>query len=403
MKLSKPLLKLMLLAVVLRVLVAGLLFHPDIKTIAFQTSFLKQGVINIYPYLINNRTSLPLKEEFVYFPLTYFTIGGYQTLITNFLGANFERWLIDADANSVVNNPNVIIYLIFLKLPLLLVDLSIAFLLLNYFKDRKKGLDAMILWLFNPFTIILIYAFSNIDLYTVLLTLIAFLYIKREKILIASVFVGLAISFKLYPLLFVPFLFLKAKDTKEKILSVLIPLFIFLITIIPFWSQAFVNSALLSGLSTRIFSPSFAIGFGESMILGLFLMTILFVSNWLLKTKISLFNNFIILLLVIFSFSHFHISWLLWISPFLVITVVNKPKLAWPIFFWSIIAMSIPMFYQDRSMTISLFRIYSTWYDLLPTPFIAIQKFYDPYAFQSLLHSILAGISVVLSYKLLKK
>ena len=95
--------KLLVLAVALRLLVSGLLFHPDIKTIAFQTSFLKHGVFNIYPYLINNKISLPLKEEFVYFPLTYFTLGGYQTLIAKVLGNDFDVWLSDAGANSVVN------------------------------------------------------------------------------------------------------------------------------------------------------------------------------------------------------------------------------------------------------------------------------------------------------------
>ncbi|EKD94543.1 MAG: hypothetical protein ACD_26C00034G0078 [uncultured bacterium] len=394
--------KLLILAIILRLLVSGLLFHPDIKTIAFQTSFLKKGITNIYPYLINNRASLPLKEEFVYFPLTYFTIGGYQAIISTFLGSNFDSWLHDAGANSVVNNPSIIRYLILLKLPLLFADIFIAFLLLKFFKNKKQREQAFTLWLFNPFTIILIYAFSNIDLYAVLLTLIAFLYLKKEKLLNASVFLGLAISFKLYPLLFVPFLFLKAKDTKEKVLSVVIPISIFLFTIIPFWSQSFVNSALLSGLSTRIFSPNFSIGFGESMITGLFLIAVLFFAGWVMDMKIKLFNYFTVLLLILFSFSHFHISWLLWIAPFSVILVIKKPQLSWPIFLWSVFAVSIPLFYADRAMTISLFRIYSTWYDLLPTPFIVMQKFFDPYVFQSMLHSVLAGLSVVLSYKLLK-
>ena len=398
----KSLSKLLIIAIILRLLVSGLMFHPDIKTIAFQTSFLKKGVINIYPYLINNRISLPLKEEFVYFPLTYFVIGGYQAIITPILGNNFNNWLTDAGANSVVNNPNIIRYLILLKLPLLFMDIFIAFLLLSFFKRKEDGEKAFTLWLFNPFTIILIYAFSNIDIYAVLLTVIAFLYIKREKLLTASVFLGLAIAFKLYPLLFVPFLFLKAKDIKEKVLSVVIPISIFLFTVIPFWSQAFVNSALLSGLSTRIFSPNFTIGFGESIILGLLLLSVLFVFAWMYEKNIRLFKYFVVLLLILFSFSHFHISWLLWIAPFLVILVVQKPTLCWPIFLWPVLAMSIPLFYADRAMTISLFRIYSTWYDLLPTPFLVIQKFYDPLGVQSMIHSVLAGLSIVISFNLLK-
>jgi hypothetical protein len=394
--------KLLIIAVLLRLLVSGLLFHPDIKTIAFQTSFLKTGVTDIYTYLTNNKATLPLKEEFVYFPLTYFTLGGYQAIVSPLLGNGFDKWLADGSANSVVNNPNIFKYLIALKLPLILVDIAIAYLLLGFFVDRKKGELAFELWLFNPFTIILIYAFSNIDLYAVLLTLIAFLLIKQEKIIKASAVLGLAIAFKLYPLLFVPFLIVKGKNTKEKILAALIPISIFVATLLPFWSTNFVNSALLSGLSTRIFSPNFVIGFGESMIVGLMLLSIMFGYAWINEKSINLFNYFVVLLLTLFSFSHFHISWLLWIAPFLVILVIERPKLALPVFLWSTLAISIPFLYNDRSMTISLFRIYTSWFDLLPIPFTIVQKFYDPFGLQSMIHSLLAGISVVLSYNIFK-
>lgn len=394
--------KLVIIAIALRLLVSGLLFHPDIKTIAFQTSFLRQGVYDVYNYLSINKTNLPIKEEFVYFPLTYFTIGGYQAVIAPLLGNGFDAWLSDAGANSVTNNPNIFSFLIFLKLPLLIMDILIAYLLLKFFKEKEKGEKAFELWLFNPFTIVLIYAFSNIDLYAVMLTLIAFLLVKQQKLINASIVLGIAVAFKLYPLLLLPFLFVKAKDSKEKILTVLIPASIFILTLIPFWSKAFVNAALISGLSTRIFSPNFVIGFGESMIIGLFLLSILFMYAWINETKINLFNYFVVLLLILFSFSHFHISWLLWIAPFLVILVVKYPKLVWPIFLWSVLAISIPFLYNDRSMTISLFRIYTNWFDLLPIPFTVVQKFYDPYGLQSVIHSLLAGVSVVLSYNILK-
>ncbi len=391
-----------IIAVLIRLLVSGLLFHPDIKTIAFQTSFLKDGVTDIYTHLVNNRANLTLKEEFVYFPLTYFTIGSYQTVLSFVLGPGFGDWLKDANANSVVNNPNIFSYLIFLKLPLLAMDMVIAFLLLKFFKDRKAGERAFELWLFNPFTIVLIYAFSNIDLYTVLLTLIAFLLIKQEKLFASLVVFGFAISFKLYPLLFLPFLFAKAKDMKEKLLTISVPLVIFMATLIPFWSKNFVNSALVSGLSTRIFSPNFDIGMGESVIVGLFLLSILFCYSWVNERQINLFNYFVVLLLILFSFSHYHVSWLLWVAPFLVVLVIKSTKLSWLILLWSILAISIPFLYNDRSMSISLFRIYSSWFDLLPIPFTVVQKVYDPFGMQSIIHSLMAGISVVLSYNLLK-
>lgn len=395
--------KLIVLAIVLRLLVSAFLFHPDIKTYNFQASFLKKGVVNIYSYLIANKATLPLKDEFVYFPLTYFILGGYQAITSGILGSGFDSWLADAGANSVVNNPNIFRYLVVLKFPYLVLDIGIAFLLLNYFKDKKKGEKAFIIWLFNPFTILIIYAFSNIDIFSVLLTLIAFLFIKREKLLQASVFLGIASCFKLYPLLFIPFLFLKGKNLKEKLVVSFIPVLIWVIVILPFWSPAFVQSALISGLTTRIFNPGFSIGFNESIIIGLFLLSALFFYNWFFDKKNKLFNYWIIFLFLIFSFSHFHVAWLLWAAPFMVILAIKRSSLSFPIFILSALAIAIPMFYQDRSMTISLFRIYTTWYDLLPTPFVVLQKIYDPYNFMSILHSALAGGALVVGYKIFKE
>jgi hypothetical protein len=393
--------KLLVLAIVLRLLVAAFLFHPDIKTFNFQASFLKKGVINIYSYLVDNNKTLTLKDGFVYFPLTYLTLGSYQWLATPILGSGFDSWLANASSSSMVKDPNIFGYLIILKLPYLILDISIAFLLKKFFDDKKVGEKAFTPWLFNPFTIILIYAYSNVDIFVVLLTTAAFLLIRKSKLILASVLLGLAAGFKLYPFLFIPFIFLNARSAKEKILTVLIPTIILIFIVIPFWSQAFIESALVSGLTTRIFNPGFAVGFGESMIVGILCMSILFFYAWTTDRKINIFNYALITLLVIFSFSHFHIAWLLWVAPFLVVLVCKKPAFSVPIFLLALLSFMIPMLYDDRSMTISLFRIYSTWYDLIPTPFALVQKVYDPYNLQSILHSLLAGGSLVLGSKLL--
>lgn len=395
---------LLILAIALRILVAGFLFHPDIKTYNFQSSFLKRGVFNIYSFLVENKKTLPFKEEFVYFPLTYFAVGGYQWIASPILGSSFNSWLANANSNSFVRDPNIFKYLLVLKLPYLILDILIAFLLKKFFDEKEKGEKAFTLWLFNPFTIVLIYAFSNIDIYAVLLTLVAFLIItakadmsssdviKKEKLLQATAVLGLAAGFKLYPILFIPFLILKAKDLKEKILVGVIPALILGVVISPFWSQDFVHSALISGLTTGIFNTSFA-----TLASGLFFY------EWLIDKRQKPLYYWIILLLSIFSFSHFHIAWLLWVAPFIVILVVKKPVLSLPLFLLATFAFVIPTLYEDRSMTISLFRVYSTWYDLLPTPFSVLEKFYDPYNLRNILHSVVAGGSLLIAYKILRK
>jgi hypothetical protein len=385
--------KLLVLAIFLRILVAMFLFQPDIKTYNYQASFLKKGVFNIYTYLVDNKKTLPLKDDFVYFPLTYFVLGGYQVIASPVLGNGFNSWLADAGANSVVANSNIFKYLLVLKLPYLILDIAIAFLLMEFFENNEDKKKAFIFWLFNPFTIILLYAYSNVDIFPVILTILAFLMLKKQKLFSASLLLGLASGFKLYPLLFVPFLFLAGRTLKEKVLLALTPVVTFGVIILPFLSTAFFQSALVSGLTTGIFTSTFST----------LAVAILFFYAVLIDKKINLFNYWVALFLIIFSFSLFHIQWLLWIAPFLVILAVRKPKLSWLIFLFGVLAFAIPFLYQDRFMTISLFRIYTTWFDLLPTPFTFIQRVYDPANLQTVIQSILAGGSLVFIYRIFKE
>lgn len=395
--------KILIWAIALRLLVAGLLFHPDIKIYNFQSSFLKRGVLNIYSYLSENKKTLPFKEEFVYFPLTYFVVGGYQWVAAPVLGKNFDSWLANASSNSFVRDPNIFRYLITLKIPYLILDILIAFLLKRFFYDKKQAEKAFIFWLFNPFTIFVIYAFSNIDIYAVLLTVVAFLLLNSNKLLLASGIIGLAAGFKLYPVLLIPFLIFKARDVREKFLVTIIPILILGLIILPFWSSAFIQSALVSGLTTRIFNPGFSIGFNESAIVSLLAISVLFFYAWVIDKQVNLMNYWVVVLFSIFAFSHFHVAWLIWVAPFIVILAIKNKKLSLPLFLLATIAMIIPMLYQDRSMTVSLFRIYTTWYDLLPTPFTLVEKFYDPYNLQSILHTVLAGGLIVIGVKLFTK
>lgn len=395
--------KLLILAIVLRLLVATFYFHPDIKTYNFQASFLRHGVFNIYAYLVNNKATLPIKEEFVYFPLTYITVGGYQAIVAPILGKGFDAWLSNANVNGFVKDPGIFKYLLVLKLPILAVDIGIAYLLMKFFDDRKDKKKAFVFWLFNPFTIAIFYVFSNVDIYPIALTVASLLFAKKNKLLASSLLLGVAAGFKLYPILLVPFLFLKAGNLKEKLTVIIGPLITVGIITFPFLSSAFIQSALISGLTTRIFNPGFSIGFGESNVVGLTGLVALFFYGLLIDKKINPLHYWITIFLLIFSFSHFNIQWLAWVAPFVVILAVEKPKLAVTLFVLSIAAFLIPPLYEDRSMSVGLIRVYSTLYDLLPTPFVAIQSIFDPYSLQSILHSFLAGGSSIVVYNIFKE
>ncbi len=379
-------------------------FHPDIKTYHFQSSFLKYGVFNIYSYLAANKGNLPIKEDFVYFPLTYLFLGTYQILTAPLLGSQFDTWLIDA-SEQARETIGTFRYLFVLKIPYLLIDLLIPFLLIRFFESTEQKRKAVILWLFNPFSIVIIYIFSNLDIIPVALSLISLLLLRSKKIILSGIILGLAAGFKAYPVVFLPFLILHTKNLKQGIKLFLATVITLLLIILPFWSQAFLNSAFISGLTTRLAYPSVPIGFGEALMIGVIAMAVLFIMA-LMEDNLSLdklWLSIFFALLLLFSTIHYHIAWLLWIIPFLIIfylTQENKVgKLAWA---WFSLAMLIPLTFDDKFMTVSTLSVISPLYNLLPTPFLILQKIYDPFLVQGLIHSILFGISIVLIFKTFK-
>lgn len=395
--------KLFLLAILLRLLIMPFYFHPDIKTYSYQSSFLKSGVFNIYSYLVENKNSLPIREEFVYFPLTYFLLGTYQIAASPLLGPNFSSWLSDA-SSSVVEKVGTFRYLFILKLPYLIVDLIIPFLLIKFFDSDTKRRKAFILWLFNPISIAIIYIFSNVDIFPVALSLISLLLFQKKNFLLSSLCLGVAIGFKAYPILFLPFLLLFVNNTRKLILMLSVIIIILTALIIPFWSDAFVHSALLSSLTTRLIFPGIGIGFGESLMIGVVSLSVLFFSALNVSNeKVNQAWYYLAsILLLLFSSIHYHIQWLLWVMPFLILLNVLHSNLTKLIWIWASLAFLIPLLYDDKSMSISLLSAVSTLYNLLPTPFLIIEHLYDPNLVQGIIHSLMFGIGLVLVWKSLQ-
>ncbi len=389
--------KFFLLAILIRILIMPFFFHPDIKTYYFQSSFLQKGIWNIYPYLVDNKGKLPLKEEFVYFPLTYIFLGSYEIMAKPFLGPEFSTWLSDASQESV-NRVGVFRYLFILKFPYLLLDLTVAFLLIRFFSNPEEKKKAFILWLFNPISLVIIYFYSNLDITPATLILSSILMLRSKKVILSGVLLGAAVSFKAYPLIFLPLLLIYLNNYKERLKFVSSLVIFLIVTILPFFSKAFVNSALISGLTTRIAFPSIPIGFGEALMVGVVPLAIFFIKLLVdgYLDKVNLFKYCFWILLLMFSTIHFHIQWLMWIIPFLILFSVTEKRLSKFAWFWISLAILIPFLYDDRSMTISLLSTLSLLYNLLPTPFLIMSSIYDTYLMQSILHSLIFSISVVL-------
>jgi len=375
--------KLILGAIFLRLLVMPFLFHPDIKVYSFQASHLKQGVWNIYE-----------REEFVYQPLTYLFLGSYQTLIQS-LARGLNNWLADSSGGAITN-PSLYWYLILLKLPILIFDLLVGFLLY-----KLMGKKALTLWLFNPLTIVLLYVFSNVDIFPLFFVLLSCLFYKKDKNLLSAIALGVGAGFKMYPLLLLPFFLISQKDWRRMIIYLAGALGTFFLILMPFMGPAMLQSSLVSGLSTRIFQGQMPLGFGESLYPAVIGLVVIYLLAYL-KKDIPMENWIVILLLTLFSFIHFHIQWLMWGAPFVLMVWLKNEKIKPLLLVAILLAFSIPLMYNDKFMGASLFTPISSLFSLIPTPFAVVQKVFDPYVIQGVLHSALVGITIMLGYKLLK-
>lgn len=402
---SRQIISLVALALLLRLLIIPFYFHPDIKTYHFQASFLRQGIVNIYSYLENNKKSLPTKEEFVYFPLTYFFLGSYQILASPFLGSQFQGWLADSQVQTYPSAPYVFRYLFILKLPYLIFDFLIAVGLVNFFNSQKDKKRALIIWLFNPISLILIYVYSNVDVQPVFFSLLSLTLAKNRRLMLSALMLAIGAGFKAYPIIFLPIILLNTDSGRVRLKILATVVFTLgLINGLFLTSAAFLSSAVSSGLTTRLLYPGLSIGFGESLMLGLISLGALG-SYILVKKQLKGDQNYIYylsILLLIFSFSHFHIQWVLWLLPLVVILNIHLPKFNLVSWIITLIAFSIPLLYEDSFMSVALLGVISPIYKVLPTPFAIFSRFNDPFIFQSALHSILAGGSLILVYQLLR-
>ncbi|RJQ24509.1 DUF2029 domain-containing protein [Candidatus Parcubacteria bacterium] len=396
--------RVLILAIIIRVLLMPFSFHPDIKVYNFQSSFLKKGIMDIYSYIPLNKDKLSIKEEYVYFPLTYFSIGAYQIITIPLFGDDFIDWLSDA-SQTANERVGVFRYLFLLKLPYLFFDLIIAFLLMSFFSNNSQKRKVFSYWLFNPFSLVLVYVFSNIDIIPVTLTVLSLLLALRKKITLAALLLGIAAGFKGYPLLFIPFLLLYSRSLKERILVSFFSFGMFFIIIAPFLgSSGFREATLTSGLTTRLLTGGINIGFGESLILGIVSIAILFFYRLTAHNNINtLITDYISLLLLLYSFMHFHIQWFLWILPFVVLILTIQNRLIPLFFLLGIIGFLIPFLYQDKYMSVGLLTVISPLYNQLSLPYDVLSRIYNVNTIQGILHSTFLGGSLVLINKLLKE
>lgn len=390
--------KLVLLAIIIRILIMPLFYHPDIKSQHFHFQFFSKGVFNIYEYIFKNKNNLGYQDTFNYLPLTYYTFGLAQTISKPFLGNDFYLWLNDWGTTKNIHS-NIIYYMFILKIPYLILDISLAFLLLKIFKSSK----IFYFWLFNPISIYLIYILGNFDILPTFLTVLSFYLLKKEKILFSYLSIGIAIALKAYPVIFIPFLFFyQSKDFKKHLKYCLFSLLPLAITVLPFINQtSFLNSFLGSGLTQKILEfkinniPAFPI-------LYLLILINYFFSKSKNKFEIAVTQIFFIFIGLV----NFHPQWLMWFFPFTLaifidFKIINKLFL---ILFFILIFAYIFLFNDNFLFWGHLVPIDPLFADLTsPYQLLKLKFLINSSLIQQQIHQILLFLGIIGSLVYVKK
>lgn len=405
-RLSKLSLKFWLIfGLVTRLALMPITFHPDILAINFAGYFFSfKKVFNIYDYLYQLPQDFPLVKNygqnfFTYPPLAYFTLGLFMLLLKPFYNLKFLELLLN-DLPGALKSSLLLPHLFLLKLPYLFFDLGIAFVLMKLFDDQQRQKSAFILWMINPlsfYTSLMIGQFDIIPLFFVILSLY---FIKVKKPGFAAVSLGLGGSFKMFPLFFLPVLVLGGEKYFWKRMKLffwgVLP---FILTIFPFLSSfAFRQVVLFSGQSQKMLFAKIPVSGAEGISLFVFLFVTFCVWLAYFGKSSDFWQYYLLMMLLLFSLTHYHPQWFLWITPLLLIELVkNNFKHLW-LGVGVLICWGLITFLFEPSLNIGLFLPFKSSFSFSEL----LAKFYDPFQFKSIIRSIFAGISLGMTYLLFK-
>jgi Gpi18-like mannosyltransferase len=237
----KKIIKVLLIAFLFRLIISFITWHPDLNNhIDWGIRFWEYGPkmffapsSNVWSFTWPNQPPITI--------LTFALIRKLYELIYSIF------WFINI---KVPMFPSALMFLIeknlypsLLKLPSILSDLGIGFLIFKFFQDEKKekvGLIASIVYLFNPVIWYNSAIWGQTDAYINFFALLAFYLLFKRKLVLASLAFVTSLYIKVSLIIFLPIfliIVIRQKYTVKKLLfSLFSTLILIVIPTIPFTS-----------------------------------------------------------------------------------------------------------------------------------------------------------------------
>lgn len=328
------------IGVLIRVIVMPFTLHHDILCSAWRVS------LGIY----KNVWQLPYFSE-IFLSGFFFTIKSLLLHLKDIVIINGQNaFSITADSSvyyNFIHSPYSHRLLFLLKTPYLIADIILIAFINKYLKPNSS---VMWFWALSPFVIYSVFMWGRYEIFPILLTVIAFYFIdkhKTSKQSYAALFLlGLAMSFRISFILYIPFAILYLyKKPKE------IPLLL-LITFLP----VFITNQLvrfsgggrtISEYVNIIFEGKIgAEGYAMNIFIVSFIIMLVCAYFWKVNKKFTI-NRFIFcqvsLLLTFYAFTTFYPQYIAWITPIAFLLINKIPKLI----FWFLGLFFVFLVYVD--------------------------------------------------------
>lgn len=385
----------------LRFFFMSFFYHPDLKSQFFHAQFLSAGIMNIYSYIPAHLASLPYRDTFNYPPLTYFILGTWETVARFLAGPGLPSWLNDW-GSAAAFNPHISFFLFWLKIPYLAADLILLYLLLAVVPAAKRQLAAY-LWAFNPVSLYAVYMIGQFDILPALLTFLAYIYSRKQKLFVAIFLLSIAVALKTYPVFLLPFIFIRSKNLKHLFLQILIFVSASFLWVFPFIkTSGFINAVFLSPLGQRLFIAGIDIGFGERLPLFFILYSFVLCWSWVGRTRFDLLPEYIFTSSAILALGHYHAQWAVWSLPFWLIFFVRNTKYLVLSLFASLLYFLDIFMLSDQYTLIGMFSPLNPNLSNVPPLTDYLKNIINPAVVQSLFHALLTGALAYLIYQVFR-
>lgn len=400
-----------MLGIVIRVILMPITLHPDLWGHSFAGYFFAyKGVGNIYQYLASLPATDPLVKNFgvsdifIYPPLAYYTLGIFRLLVKPFTDPNFIPLAIQTGGN-LIGNSELYWHLFLFKLPYLFVDLGLAFLLSGLFTDMKKKKLAFVLWIVNPVTLYATFMIGQLDILPTFFVVLSLYYYKKGKNTLSLLSLGVGGSYKLFPLLLIfPMAFLIADKFWPRVKALVIGFLPFALISAPFLtSPAYRQMVLFSPKSQKILFMGFNVSSAEMVFAFLLFATIIYFYSYYAVKKLRPEVYFLSILLLIFSVTHYHPQWFLWVTPLLVWQLVEGNMKYWLLGATFVVSWFIIMMFFEPSLSVGLFRPILPQLDKFPGLTDIVMKYTDVNHFKSMVRSVFAGGAAYYIYSLFRE